>query len=63
MEEGPELRSPEALLGETPGKRLKMAWRGEGTLSSSQGARSKLGWGPQAPGVFRDARPRVSAFP
>ena len=53
MEEGPGLSSPEALLGETQGKRLKMAWRGEGTFNSSQGTRSTLGWGPQAPGGFQ----------
>lgn len=46
----PEQNSPEALLGETQGKRLKP---GGETSSSIQGNQKPVAAGPQAPGDFQ----------
>lgn len=45
MEERPGQSRPETLIGKTQGKRLKVAWRREGT--SSRDREPKANWGFQ----------------
>lgn len=54
---------PRVTVGRNQGKRLKMAWRGKEISSSFQGTRSQWEWALRLLGIFRYARPRVSAFP